>query len=252
MTVELKDLQSRFLHSLVRQSEAVTGALAEPSRRRLSVYQSGYIARLRANLEAVYPALERHLGEAFFAALARGYIARRPSRHFSLYDFGAGFAEFLVETQEGQSGEAGLSLPLDIARYEQALSVAGRAAAWPDRPDGRGAAPDLLAQAALCAAGFDVNPSCAILTLTADVQALVADLRAGAEPGDVQLPPVEAEPVRVAVWRNGAQTRSDRVTAQQAGALQAEPDRTSPDSAEPLDPSWLMKALQTGLVRPRI
>ena len=246
MTAELKALQSRFLHSLVRQSEAVTGALAEPSRRRLSIYQSGYIARLRGNLEAVYPALKRHLGGAFFAALARGYIGRRPSRHFSLYDFGAGFAEFLVETQKG---ELGLDLPVDLARYEWALSQVSRAACWPDGPAFAGPAPDALAQAVLCAAGFQVNPSCQVLSLRHDVRALTATLRAGTPPEDAPAPAQEARMVSLAVWRTPAGTRCERLADTAAEILKTGHDGQGAASRPP-DPTILLDMLHKDLIRP--
>lgn len=257
MSNELRDLQSRFLHSLLRQSPAVTPHLSPGSEPRLAVYQNGYIARLSANLEASYPALRAHLGETLFAALARGYIGRHPSQHFSLYEFGAAFADFLVETQQGQDG---LGLPVDIARYERTVAQVGRRQAWEpmglERPD-----PErMLASIQLAAGESVVNPSCQLICLSHDVRELVSALSSGTPGQEIALP--SQSPTVLAIWRVGARICAEALDAVQEAFINTHLEVANPSasksqterskSEERPELSWLFAQSEAGLLRPKI
>jgi hypothetical protein len=106
------------------------------ARERLSIYTSGYVARLLECMRADFPVLRRFTGDAVFDAFARAYIVTEPPHSPSLFDLGAGFAQFLNETKPAAgAGEMNtedemnvlLDLPAEIARFERARTEVMRA-----------------------------------------------------------------------------------------------------------------------------
>jgi hypothetical protein len=106
------------------------------ARERLSIYTSGYVARLLECMRADCPVLRRFTGDAVFDAFASAYIVTEPPHSPSLFDLGAGFAQFLDETKPaGGAGEMNtedemnvlLDLPAEIARFERARTEVMRA-----------------------------------------------------------------------------------------------------------------------------
>ena len=98
---------------------------------RLFVYQQGYRLRLLECMQAEFPALHLYLGENLFSMFVFGYLQRRPSTHYSLYELGADFANFLATTrpapqQVPDSLSAYLALPQQLAEVERARSCALR------------------------------------------------------------------------------------------------------------------------------
>lgn len=103
---------------------------------RMNIYAEGYVLRLLDCLRADYPMLLKVMGEAAFTFFAKGYVWRHPSTSPSLYDLGAGFADFLAGSQAGSGeGDALLRLPIELARLERARTEAGRACGL-ERADG--------------------------------------------------------------------------------------------------------------------
>lgn len=99
-------------------------------RSRLGIYADGYIMRLLDCLQADYPVLRKVMGEPLFDFFAKAYIWRHPSRSPTLYDLGAGFADFLADSQPaGLDAAAALQFrfPVELGRLERARSEAGRA-----------------------------------------------------------------------------------------------------------------------------
>jgi len=96
------------------------------SRKRLSIYTSGYVARLVDCMRADFPLLRRFVGDSVFDAFAKAYIVTEPPHSPSLFDLGARFPHFLEETKP-QNGEALLDLPAEIARFERARTEVMRA-----------------------------------------------------------------------------------------------------------------------------
>ncbi|MFZ6776163.1 putative DNA-binding domain-containing protein [Undibacterium sp. Ji83W] len=101
---------------------------------RMHIYANGYILRLQECLQADFPVLHRLMGNELFNFFAHNYIWRYPSRAPSLYDLGAGFANFLLEsqpknTEDLKAGEADLLLqfPVEMARLERAFTEVIRA-----------------------------------------------------------------------------------------------------------------------------
>ena len=99
------------------------------ARERLNIYASGYVARLLECMHADFPVLRRFMGDAVFDAFAKAYIVTAPPHSPSLYDLGAGFAQFLDETKPtaGDQMIALLDLPSEIARFERARTEVMRA-----------------------------------------------------------------------------------------------------------------------------
>jgi hypothetical protein len=94
---------------------------------RMHIYADGYVLRLLDCLRADYPMLLKVMGDPLFTFFAKAYVWRHPSTSPSLYDLGAGFAAFLADSQSGLGEDAGLLLPIELARLERARTEAGRA-----------------------------------------------------------------------------------------------------------------------------
>ena len=111
--------------------EVVADKRGLSGRERLSIYTSGYVARLLECMRADFPVLRRFMGDAVFDAFARAYIVTEPPQSPSLFDLGARFAQFLNETKPVAAAEeemaALLDLPSEIARFERARTEVMRA-----------------------------------------------------------------------------------------------------------------------------
>ena len=102
------------------------------ARQRLSIYTGGYVARLLECMRADFPVLRRFVGDTVFDAFASAYIVTEPPHSPSLFDLGAGFAEFLERTKPshdraGQELSAMLDVPAELARLERARTEVMRA-----------------------------------------------------------------------------------------------------------------------------
>lgn len=64
--------------------------------RRFAVYRNNVAVSLTAALAARFPVIQRLVGEAFFAALARLYAGTHPPASPVLAEWGQGFADFLA------------------------------------------------------------------------------------------------------------------------------------------------------------
>jgi hypothetical protein len=131
----LPELQTGFADALFRQREdAIVGAIRTNGldrARRLQVYRNNMETSLTGALAAVYPVVERLVGERFFRFAARRYIPRHPSRSGNLHDFGREFPDFLAHFAPA----AGLPYLTDVARLEWAYhSVFHAADAVPLNP----------------------------------------------------------------------------------------------------------------------
>jgi hypothetical protein len=93
---------------------------------RFAIYAGGYRTRLRETLRDDFPALRLLVGETVFDLFAQAYIEARPPRHFSLYDYGAGFPDHLEATRPADGGPLA-ALPAEVARLERARAEVQRA-----------------------------------------------------------------------------------------------------------------------------
>ena len=101
----LREVQ-RWMRARIRPtgSQHVPGAAREvvlcpqrgvPGIVRLSIYATGFLARMREALAEAYPAIHHLLGEGRFRLMAEAYTQRYPSHEYNLSVIGRHLAEFL-------------------------------------------------------------------------------------------------------------------------------------------------------------
>ena len=145
--------------------------------RRLAVYRNNVAVSLAQALAARFPVIQRLVGPAFFAPLARAYLAQDPPRSPVLAEWGAGFAAFLA----GFPPLAAWPYMADVARIEEARGRAFHAA------DAAPLAPAALSPAALEGADpgrlrLALHPSVTLLRLDHPAVAIWAANQPGATP----------------------------------------------------------------------
>lgn len=96
----LRELQHDFVTALFDERNVQAHAEICHGRftgaRLLQVYRHNVFISLTAALAAVYPAVQRLVGEGFFKYAADAFIRAHPPASGNLHDFGAGLAEFLA------------------------------------------------------------------------------------------------------------------------------------------------------------
>lgn len=128
MTAAGLDYQERFAGALLDAERpvpaAVTSHTARTPQRRFAVYRNNVVAGLVAALRAQFPATEKIVGEEFFSAMARVYIATEPPRSPILVTYGEGFPDFIANFPPA------VDVPYlgDVARLEVARTRAYHAA----------------------------------------------------------------------------------------------------------------------------
>ena len=203
----LPTLQEAFSRYLLHDDEMVAEAVESTAKltahERLSIYASGYRARLLETLTSDYPVLRAVLGEDSFTALGEAYIAAQPSRSFTLRDFGATMPAFIAQ-------HAGRAFAAELASFERAFVEAFDAVDAEPLPAERLAA---MAADAWPQLRFVAHPSvqrCAIAFNTLPIWEAV---KAG------QPPPAPAQlpiPVAALVWRQGLATVFRSLSADEA------------------------------------
>lgn len=117
-----------FAAACLDAGQPVPGFLRCPAgerpERRFSVYRNNVVASLIGALEAKYPAVAAIVGDEFFRATARLFIAAHPPRGPVMARFGGPFADFLA----GFPPAAGLPYLPDVARLEALVLEAFHAA----------------------------------------------------------------------------------------------------------------------------
>jgi hypothetical protein len=133
---------------------------------RLHVYADGYVLRLLECMRADYPVLCKVLGRELFDFFARAYVWRHPSRSPTLYDLGAGFADFLARSQPAGASAADalrFAFPAELARLERALAEAARA---PGLESGGAGTVDLVSLLSGAEAAVGLAPCTRLLALS--------------------------------------------------------------------------------------
>jgi hypothetical protein len=166
---------------MVRPSRTLSPA------QRVEIYARDYVARLSECLSGEFPVLKALVGETVFNLFAGGYLSACPPRSFTLYDLGAGFADYLEATRPRPHSGPGTmeALPASLAMLERAISVSGRA----EGVETSGAGP-------LDIARLSTPQSLILLRLDFDFGPAVAAARAGRRPDPP--PPCDS---RIAVAR---------------------------------------------------
>jgi hypothetical protein len=116
----LRELQLEFAGAVFEEADTRMGQQVRANglsgARRLQVYRNNVFASLISALGAVYPVVQRLVGDGFFRYAADRYIRLHPSTSGNLHDFGGAFAEFLATFPAA----AGLPYLPDVARLEWA------------------------------------------------------------------------------------------------------------------------------------
>jgi hypothetical protein len=171
----LLEVQSAIRAQLLDDANPVAAALLAETLTpadRLSIYRNTSRIALTNTLRLNYPAVQRLVGEDFFAAAANIFITKEPPRMAWLDFYGAAFPEFLERFKPAAS----LPYLPDIARLERAVSRALHAA------DAKGLAPAELAnlpQSAQGSVSFVPHPSVCLLSSEYPVDAIWRAVLAG-------------------------------------------------------------------------
>jgi hypothetical protein len=104
--------------------EALTARTARHPEKRFAVYRNNVVVSLVNALRTKFPATERIVGDEFFAAMARIFVAAHPPRSKILHTYGDDFGDFIAAFQPA----AELPYLADIARLEAARTRAYHAA----------------------------------------------------------------------------------------------------------------------------
>ena len=95
----LREVQFRFAGHLFGQPDDRLPELIDShglaAERRLQVSRNNVFIGLMEALQALYPVVEKLVGETFFRQAARRYVAEHPSRSGNILDYGDRFPEFL-------------------------------------------------------------------------------------------------------------------------------------------------------------
>ncbi|ARQ00852.1 DNA-binding domain-containing protein [Pseudorhodoplanes sinuspersici] len=120
--------QSEFATALFNPQSAIPDNVTSHTTRqpvkRFAVYRNNVVVGLINTLKAKFPATERIVGEEFFAAMARIFVATYPPRSKILHTYGDDFADFIVAFEPA----AELPYLADVARLEAARTRAYHAA----------------------------------------------------------------------------------------------------------------------------
>jgi hypothetical protein len=174
-----------------RPADLVLPSRTLTARERVAIYQRAYFARLRDCLAEEFKAVHRVLGDAAFDRLSRAYLAKHPSRHYSLNELGRRLPRYLG----GRAPIARRALVRDLARLENAMSEVfdAESAALLDAAAVAAVAPGEWPRARLHAV-----PAFRLLALDFPVNAIVTAVRR-----EEPIPDVSPKRTFVAVYRKG-------------------------------------------------
>ncbi|ESQ87243.1 hypothetical protein ABAC460_20960 [Asticcacaulis sp. AC460] len=232
---ELATAQAAMLATLLETSVPESPGLA--------VYHNAYRSRLRGALAEVFPRLHLWLGENAFDAVALVYIARHPSRTWTLNTFGHAFAEVLAELYPDDAEVA------ELAWLEWALHAAFGG------EDSPAFDPAELAAADWSTVGLAFAPTLTLRPIVSNAAAIWQALAHDQTPPAVARLP---QAVAMAVWRHGLEpkfrtvslTEYEAILALRAGMSFAELCATLPqnDGEDPaqMAGSWLAEWLGDG------
>ncbi|MCW3847111.1 DNA-binding domain-containing protein [Sphingomonas sp. LB-2] len=216
---------------------------------RIHIYASSYRQRLLECLRGEFPVLAALAGETAFDLFAHGYIAAHPSRSYTLYEFGAGFAGYLDGARPPGEADAPAAIPAALARVERARSEVFRAKGIegePLPPSDAHADPLIAAMFGLDGRRYWRPDSVRLLALPFDFSATLADR---------ENPPLPlARPSWLAVARTQYRVECHAIEARQYDWLASLAEDAA--AASPLPhgdaglAAWLPVAISRGLVVP--
>jgi hypothetical protein len=156
----LAPFETWFADALLNPDQPIPGAItahntAMPTRR-FAVYRNNVVVSLVKALKNRFPAVEKIVGEEFFAAMARVFVTQQPPRSPLLASYGDEFPGFVTAFEPARE----LPYLSDVARLEAARTRAYHAA--DATPLGAGDLATLDADA-IAAVRIDLHPSAEIV-----------------------------------------------------------------------------------------
>jgi hypothetical protein len=100
------------------------GGESEPDGHRFAIYRNNIAMSLIGAVEARYPVTRRLVGDTFFRAMARAFVARNKPQTPVIVHYGADFADFVAQFEPARP----LAYLADVARLENAWVEAYHAA----------------------------------------------------------------------------------------------------------------------------
>jgi hypothetical protein len=239
--------------------ETIRGSADLPPQARLHIYARGYVLRLIECLRADFPVLHAMVGPQVFNLFATAYLTSHRSRSPSLFELGAGFADYPDATRPAAGAGRGTleAMPASLARLERAMSEVSRAPGPETQRDYALMTPAIL----LLAPGMRLRlpETVKLLRLDFDFTAAVAAADRGERPAQ---PP--AQEVCVAVARSHYRVEVHTLDPARFAWLEAlgytgaevleavaRARETAGDAADGLGAdliTWLPIAVQAGLV----
>jgi hypothetical protein len=117
-SVSLAKLQAAFAAGLAGAGDSVppevTSRNCPAPIKRFSIHRNNVLAGLSEVLRSRYPVVERLVGGEFFQASAKEFVVAHPPRSPALFEYGAGFADFLAQFEPAKV----LPYLPDVARLE--------------------------------------------------------------------------------------------------------------------------------------
>ncbi|QFR33778.1 DNA-binding domain-containing protein [Ancylobacter sp. TS-1] len=125
---EPADFAARFAPALTDPARATPDLVAGPrgkaAGRRYDVYRNNVTVSLIEALAAIYPAVQRLTGAAFFRAMARFHVRQTPPTSPLLFEYGRDFPAFIAAYEHARD----IPWLADVARIERAWLDAYHAA----------------------------------------------------------------------------------------------------------------------------
>lgn len=173
-------------------ADVVKPSAALTSEERVGLYTGMYLARLVECLEADFPAVFAILGEDAFWDLARGYLARYPSRSWTLNVLGRSLARYLDEASDDE-----VAVDREVLRDVAALEIAMSEVFDEDEREPLPADAFLtVPEDAWPEVRLETIPALRLLPVCCDANAIVSAARQ-----ERALPPLERRPGFAAVYR---------------------------------------------------
>jgi hypothetical protein len=211
----LRDLQTEFAAAVFDERPEMAARVCAgrfPAAQHLQVYRNNVVESLTGALRAVYPVVEKLVGDGFFRYAVHEYLRAHRPRSGNLHDFGDAFASFLA----GFAPAAQLPYLPDMARLEWAWHQAFHAADAPAFDLARLGAVPAEQHAAL---RFVLHPSACLLASDFPVVRIFEINQEGYD-GEPSVDLAEGG-VRALVVRRGLTVYVEPLAAGEAGLLAA-------------------------------
>lgn len=120
----LSDVQSALIHAVIEDDSSGIGAIVTASgldpARRLQIYRNNFLISLSGALAAIFPVLQRLVGERYFDQAARRFACEHPPKVAMLSQYGEGFPTFVARLTASDD----YAYLADVGEFEWAINHA--------------------------------------------------------------------------------------------------------------------------------